>query len=229
MNVHPSATLIHPEPSTAQPFAPDGLYEIKIDTNGGGVADIAYRVRVSVSSDGLEIATLRRVKGIAAAQTGDGGVIVIDRAPISRGTHAQVTGAGDFRFFAGWRSEPFFFDTLGAVNNLQFTGADFFLDKDVCAIVLEVPNSEFGSKKVGLWARTLDERGENWVQVERVARAQQAVFLPGAERDAYLAGEPADDVRFILVFAHASEHTGGYRPDEAERVCRNIAARHPTV
>jgi hypothetical protein len=28
---------------------------------------------------------------------------------------------GDYRFFAGWRSDHFFFDTQGAVNNLQFT------------------------------------------------------------------------------------------------------------
>jgi hypothetical protein len=33
-----------------------------------------------------------------------------------------VTEAGDYRFFAGWRSDPFIFDRRGAVNNLQFTG-----------------------------------------------------------------------------------------------------------
>jgi len=38
------------------------------------------------------------------------------------------------------------------------------------------------------------------------------------ERDAYIAGEPADDVRFVTAFAHALEHTGGYTPEEARRV-----------
>jgi Domain of unknown function (DUF4331) len=42
--------------------------------------------------------------------------------------------------------------------------------------------------------------------------------LSGEERDAYLAGEPADDVRFVAAFAHALEHTGGYSPEEAERL-----------
>jgi hypothetical protein len=60
------------------------------------------------------------------------------------------------------------------------------------------------------------------VQVERGARPQQAVFLPGEEREAYLAGEPVDDGRFVAVFAHALEHTGGYRPAEAERVARAL-------
>ena len=32
------------------------------------------------------------------------------------GAHG-VTEAGDYRFFAGWRSDPFFFDTRGALNN----------------------------------------------------------------------------------------------------------------
>jgi hypothetical protein len=47
-----------------------------------------------------------------------------------------VTEIGDYRFFAGWRSDPFFFDTMGALNTLPFTGNDFFFDKDVCSIVL---------------------------------------------------------------------------------------------
>jgi hypothetical protein len=52
---------------------------------------------------------------------------------------ARVTEAGDYRFFVGWRSEPFFFDTQGALNNLQFTGHDFFADSDVCSIVWKYP------------------------------------------------------------------------------------------
>ena len=43
MNVHPSVTLIPPAPTTAVPFATEALYELKIDTNGDAVADIAYR------------------------------------------------------------------------------------------------------------------------------------------------------------------------------------------
>jgi hypothetical protein len=37
----------------------------------------------------------------------------------------------------------------GALNNLQFTGDDYFADKDVCSIVLEVPNSALVLKR---WA-----------------------------------------------------------------------------
>ena len=42
MNVHPSVGLKPPGPTTPEPFAPDALYELKIDTDGDAVADIAY-------------------------------------------------------------------------------------------------------------------------------------------------------------------------------------------
>jgi len=222
MNVHPSAVVDPPGPTTAEPFSPEALYELKIDTDGDTVADIAYRVRFSSSEDGSQTATLRYVEGAQAAGTGDGGQVIVKAAPVSTGQDGHVTESSGYRFFAGWRSDPFFFDTKGVLNNLQFTGEDFFADKDVCSIVLEVSNSVLGPRRVGLWARTLDGAGGGWIQADRGALPAQAVFLVGAERDAYLAGEPADDARFVPVFAHALEHAGGYAPEEARRVARTL-------
>ena len=54
------------------------------------------------------------------------------------------------------------------------------------------------------------------------ARPNQTPFLADEQNDAYLAGEPADDARFIPVFAHALEHTGGYSPEEATRVAGRL-------
>jgi hypothetical protein len=222
MDVHPSAALNPPGPTTAEAFAPEAIYELKIDTDGDNVANIAYRVRFSSSKDGAQTATLRRVEGAEAATTGDGGQTILEGAPVSTGAEARVTDAGDYRFFAGWRSDPFFFDTLGAVNNLQFTGTDFFAVADVCSIVLEIPNSALGSKKIGLWHRTVDGASGKWVQADRGARPSQSVFLTGEEKGAYLAAEPADDARFVAVFAHSLEHTGGYTPAEATRVAKSL-------
>jgi hypothetical protein len=152
----------------------------------------------------------------------DSGQIIVEGAPVSVGPEARVAESGDHRFFAGWRSDPFFFDVPGAINGLQFTGDDFFADKDVCSIVLEVPNSTLAPKRLGLWARTLVRAGGKWVQVDRGALPAQAVFLVGTERDAYLAGEPVNDARFVAAFAHALEHAGGYAPDEARRVAATL-------
>jgi hypothetical protein len=222
MDVHPSVGVNPPQPTPAEPFAPEAIYELKIDTDGDAVANIAYRVRFSPLENGAQSATVRRVEGADAAGMGDGGEAIIDGALVSTGQEAQVTQAGDYRFFAGWRSDPFFFDAEGAANDLQFTGSDFFADKDVCSIVLEVSNSELGPAEVGLWHRTLvpvDDGG--WVQADRGARTQQATFLtPNEEKEAYVGGEPADDVRFVDGLAHTLEHADGYTLGEAQRLAR---------
>jgi hypothetical protein len=222
MDMHPPVSVNPPGPTTAEPFATNAIYELKIDTNGDNVADIAYRVRFSSAKGGAQTATVRRADGAQAAATGDDGQTIIEAAPVSIGAEAKVTDAGGYRFFAGWRSDPFFFDVQGAPNSLQFTGADFFTDLDICSIVLEIPNSALGSKKLGLWVRTLDGASGKWVPADRGARPNQTPFLAGEQNAAYLAAEPADDARFIPVFAHALEHTGGYTPEEATRVAGTI-------
>ena len=222
LNVHPSFALNPPGPTTTEPFAPGALYEVKVDTDGDAVADLAYSVQFASSEDAKQTATVRRPQGVRAAGVGEEGEIIVQQAPVSVGQEALVTKAGDYRFFFGWRSDPFFFDAKGNFNQMQFTGDDFFTDKNVCSIVIELPNSALGSNKVGIWARTLDKTGEGWIQADRGGRPMQAVFLVGEEREAYLNGEPADDDRFIGVFAHELEHSGGYRPEDAVGVARKL-------
>src|SRR6266850_3989643 len=221
-NVHPSFGVNPPGPTTTEPFAPGALYEVKIDTDGDARADISYSVKFSPSGAGEQTATLRRVQGVRAAGACDDGEVIVEAAPVSVGREALVTKVGDYRFFCGWRSDPFFFDANGLFNEMQFTGDDFFADKSVCSIALELPNAALGSNEVGLWARTLDKTAEGWVQADRGGRPLQAVFLPGEEREAYLNGEPADDDRFIRVFAHTLEHSGGYTPEDAMGVARTL-------
>jgi hypothetical protein len=222
LNVHPSFRLDSPEPTTTEPFAPEALYEIKIDTNGDAITDICYSVQFASSEDGKQAATVRRLQGVQAAGVGEEGEVIVQQAPVSVGREAVVTEAGDYRFFFGWRSDPFFFDVNGNFNHMQFTGDDFFADKNVCSIVIELLNSALEGNEVGLWARTVDKTGEGWIQADRGGRPMQAVFLPGEEREAYLSGEPANDDRFIGVFAHELEHTGGYTPQDATAVARKL-------
>src|SRR5260221_3688986 len=97
------------------------------------------------------------------------------------GREPQVAQAGDYRFFAGWRSDPFFFDA-GAFNNFQFTGTDYFADKDVCSIALEVPNAALGPQEVRLWARTViradgDGKSGGRGQPDPPARASPTTLL----------------------------------------------------
>jgi Domain of unknown function (DUF4331) len=220
MDVHPSKAL--PEgATTAEPFAPEAMYELRIDTDGDLVADITYRFRFSPSENGAQTATVHRIDGAGDL---DGGEPIIEGAPVSKGAEAVVSQAGEYRFFAGWRSDPFFYDAGGALNDFQFTGDDFFADADVCSMALELPNRELGDGEVRLWHRTLVPSDDaTWTQVERGARTQLVPFLvPNEEKDAYVGSEPADDGRFVDVLAHSLEHIGGYSSDEAKRVAGTL-------
>jgi len=222
LNVHPSFRLDSPEPTTREPFAPGALYEFKIDTNADAVADICYGAQFASSGDGRQTATIRLNRGTRAVGLCEEGEIVVEAAPVSLEHQTLVTTTGDLCFFFGWRSDPFFFDVNGNFNHMQFTGDDFFKDKNVCSIVIELPNSDLGPNKVGIWARTVDKTAEGWIQADRGGRPLQAVFLPGQQKEAYLGGEPADDDRFIEAFAHELEHSGGYTSQEAVRVAREL-------
>src|SRR5256886_12977980 len=137
MDVHPSFDVLQSGPTTAEPFAPEGLYEIKIDTDGDAIADIAYQVRFASSGGGAQTATLRRLEGAQAAGTGEGGEVIVQGAPVSMGREAQVTQAGDYRFFTGWRSDPFFFDA-GAFNRSEEHTSELQSQSNlVCRLLLE--------------------------------------------------------------------------------------------
>src|SRR5260370_25590705 len=71
LNVHPSFRLDSPEPTTSEPFKPGGLYEIKVDTNGDAVADLACSEQFSSSEDGKQTGTLRPLPGMRARSVGD--------------------------------------------------------------------------------------------------------------------------------------------------------------
>jgi Domain of unknown function (DUF4331) len=222
MNVHPSVSLASREPTRSDPFAHEAIYEFKIHTDGNSVADIAYRLRFSPFEEGAQTVTLRRVRGAAAAGMDDTGTVLIEAAPVSLGRTANVAESGGHRLFAGRRSDPFFFDVLGVIDGFKFTHHDFFADKDVCSIVLEIPNASLAPGKVAIWARTVDGASGRWVQADRGARPGQTPFLTGDAMGDYNAAEPVGDRQFVSVFAHSLEHTGGYAAADAERVAATL-------
>ena len=148
LNVNPLA------PTLANSFENNGLYELKIDTDGDALAEIAFRIAFTPVQNGQQWPTVRRVEGGDANGDTNGGEVIIKNAPVSFGSSARVTKSGPYKFFAGLRSDPFFFDLVGFMHNFMFTGSDFFIDKNVFGIVLEVPNSVLGSNpRIGVWAR----------------------------------------------------------------------------
>ena len=99
------------------------------------------------------------------------------------------------RFFAGFRSDPFFFDLLGFLNGFKFTGKDFFIDKNVFGIALEMPSRLLGpNRNVGIWTRTLvpmTMQPDHLTQVDQMGRpAINTVFNHGNDKNVFNITQP---------------------------------------
>ncbi len=200
--------LMSPADSKSAKFRPNALYEVKLDRDLNGRADLAYRIRFSAATrntDGTVTQgyVVRRMAGPGAADnvwTGD--VVAVGRTtPYKHAVRtAAVNGGGSA--FAGTRDDPFFFDLPGFVNfkeelldgttNLGtllggFTASDTFAGTNVLSIAIRVPNAKLGGTghAVGVFATTSVPSNGGWKQVDRMGRpAINTVFngllLPSA-------------------------------------------------
>jgi len=137
-------------------------------------------------------------------------------------------GSGNIKVFAGPRQDPFFFDLVGfnravaSGDPSKFTGVDAFKDKNINAIVVEMPvNTVFPagacnspsafSTPCGVWAVTylgnfnyddpekFEAHPEGLRQVDRMGNpAVNTALIPGPRKDDFNFGEPKDDPRDFL-------------------------------
>jgi hypothetical protein len=219
MNVNPLA------PALASSFDSEAIYMINIDTNGDAVADRSFRVRFSEVVNGAQTATVHLATGPLAAALNDGGPAIIAGAPASFGPEPHTTTSGPYRFFAGIRSDPFFFDLLGFIDDFNFAHGDFFIDKNVFGIVLEVPNSALGATPhtTSLWGRTVLTQNGSMVRDDRMARAAiNTVFNHGQDKNIFNSIDPDKDltttttegISFVQSFRNTLSALGG-SPDLA--------------
>ncbi len=220
MNVNPLS------PITEDAVDHQSVYEIRIDTNGDARAEIAFRVRFSPVANGAQTATVRWAMGADVSGDAHRGQIIVQDAPVSFGPSPQVTISGDYRFFAGMRSDPFFADAEGAKQGFKWTGRDTFIDKNVFGVVLEVPNRALGpNPQVGVWARVLVPHQGGLVQGDRLGRpAIDFAFNQNQEdkRTFNLMGPERDQDLFAEKFAHVLEHVGGYSNEQAMGIAGHL-------
>ena len=234
LNVNPLA------PTHADEFRHDALYETLVDTNGDARPDISFRYRFTRKHEGRQFARVTRAV-MGDTELEEGHVheeleteVLVEHAPVSFGTEAHVThGEDGVRFFAGFRSDPFFFDLLGFLNGLKFTGSDFFVDKNVFGMALEMPNRLLGENpKIGVWTRTLVPmtlQPDHLAQVDQMGRpAINTVFNHKDDKNTFNVTQPADQrtaktmtgQTFLEVFTLELEALGGYSPTQAEQIAK---------
>ena len=233
LNVNPLA------PTHADEFRPDALYETLVDTNGDARADIAFRYRFTRKHAGEQFARVTRAE--VTGELEDGHVheemetdVLVEHAPVSFGSEAVISeGQDGVRFFAGFRSDPFFFDLVGFLNGLKFTGSDFFIDKNVFGIALDLPKHLLGSNPhIGMWVRTLvpmTMQPKHLTQADQMGRpAINTVFNHGNDKNTFNVTQPADQraaltmsgQTFLQVFTSELETLGGYTVSQADGIAR---------
>ncbi|HYO42277.1 MAG TPA: DUF4331 family protein [Candidatus Limnocylindrales bacterium] len=185
--------LLTPAASKAATYRTDSLYELKVDRDQDGTADLAYRVRFSDAwrnQDGTKSQryVVRRETGKEAARNVWSGSVVA-RGLTTPYKHSINSGwvSGGGSIFAGVRDDPFFFDLPGFVgfkeellggstdlNTLlgDFTGNDTFAGTNVLSIAIKLPNAKLGGtgNTVGVFATTSVRSNGGWKQIDRMGR-----------------------------------------------------------
>ena len=126
-------------------------------------------------------ARVYRAVGSAARESGPVGEAILQDVPVSPGQETYITTQAGYQFYAGLRSDPFFADRIGFQNLMQWTGQDYFADKNVFGIVLELPNRALGpNPQVGVWARTMLLEKGKLVPVNKAGRPGNNIYRGGA-------------------------------------------------
>ncbi len=197
VTTNPAAGVLSPTT-----FGEDILYQIRVDNDGDAVADLTYNVTFDGDDDDQEF-EVELATGAEASELDDEGE---DIAEGETGEIVELDTGG--WFFAGLRSDPFFFDLGGFLGTVEDAmngrllgdgmATDPFADFDTLAIVIEVPDSALGST-IGVWAVT----SEDGVQLDRMGRpaintvvnsSGPIVGAPSDAKNVYNASDPADDV-----------------------------------
>lgn len=233
VTTNPNAGALSPDT-----FGRDVLYQIKIDTNGDAVEDLAYQVTFkNQRSDGTQSVKIKRATDDKATSNEPNG------KTIARGRTGETLdlrsdgGIG----FAGLRSDPFFFDLGGFLGTVEGAdngrglgdgmASDPFDAFNTLAIVLEVPDGELAGS-IGVWATTHVRENGNWIQADRIGRpaintvvnsSGPVVGAPSEAKNVYNAGQPSDDVADFtsavvdaLVAYSSLDSEGSYAAAEAE-------------
>jgi len=225
LNANPSADALHP----------DAIYRLAIDNNGDLLNDIAFSFVFSVPQNGKQTVNVFMAKGEEARSAEAVGTKIIADAQVSFGATPNIVKSGTITFFAGARSDAFFFDYDGIKNlfdtrggrnftalhlggKAPWSGKDSNTEANVCSMVLELPTSELGGNpEMRIWGRCSLRRDGKLLHVDRAGHPSVSSFFNTDDtKEEYNASEPVNDYkRWLEQFIHLMGHTGNYTREEA--------------
>jgi Domain of unknown function (DUF4331) len=160
---------------------------------------------------------------------------IIADAEVSFGAKPNIIKSSPYTFFAGSRSDAFFFDFDGIKNLFDisgkrnftephlggespWTGVDSNTEANVFSTVIELPTSEINPKPgMHVWGRCSVRRDGKLLHVDRAGHPSVASFFNTDDtKEEYNASEPVNDRRrWLEQFIHLMGHTGNYTREEA--------------
>lgn len=231
-----TAIILNANPFAEAPeFHPDAIYRLNIDNDGDALTDIAISYVFAPLKNGRQTVDVFLAKGAESRSPEAVGSRIISGAEVSFGVTPNIVKAGPYTFFAGNRSDAFFFDYDGIKNLFDtsggrnftaphlggkspWTGVDSNTESNVFSTAIELPTSELGGKPaIRIWGRCSVRRAGKLVHVDRAGHPSVSSFFNTDEtKEEYNASEPVNDrKRWTDMFVHLMGHTGGYTRDEA--------------
>jgi hypothetical protein len=225
LNANPNADALHP----------DAIYRLAIDNDGDLLNDIAFSYVFSPPVDGAQTVDVFLALGDEAENPEAVGRKLFADVEVSFGTTANVVSADDVTFFAGARSDAFFFDFDGIKNLFDTSGGRNFTDLNVAgappwtgvdsnttanvfSVAIEVPTAMLGAAPdIRIWGRCSLRRDGELVHVDRAGHPSVSSFFNTDDtKEEYNASVPVHDRdRWLGQFIHLMGHTGGYSDEEA--------------
>src|SRR4051794_37687700 len=226
LNANPNADALHPE----------AIYRLAIDNDGDLENDIAFSYVFSEPHDGKQTVDVYLAAGEDAREGEAVGEQIFAAVPVSFvGDEPHIANSDDFVFFAGARSDAFFFDYDGIKNLFDTSGKRNFTDltlpgespwtgvdsntrANVFSIAIEMPTTFLGADPdIRIWGRCSLRREGGLLHVDRAGHPSVSSFFNTDDtKEEYNASEPVNDrARWIDMFIHLLGHTGGYTREEA--------------
>src|ERR1700747_891937 len=163
------------------------------------------------------------------------GTKIVADADVSFGPKPNIVTAGPYTFFAGSRSDAFFFDFDGIKNLFDirgkrnftephlggkspWTGVDSNTQADVVSTAIELPTSELDPKpEIHIWGRCSVRRDGKLLHVDRAGHPSVSSFFNTDDtKEEYNASEPVNARgRRLDQFVHLMGHTGDYTREKA--------------
>ena len=225
LNANPSADALHP----------DAIYRLNIDNDGDCLTDIAFSYVFSQPQNGKQTVNVFMAKGADSRSVEPVGTKIIADAECSFGPKPNIVKSGAYTFFAGSRSDAFFFDFDGIKNLFDISGkrnftephlgskspwigVDSNTEANVFSTAIELPTSELGAKlAIRIWGRCSVRKDGKLVHADRAGHPSVASFFNTDDTKLeYNASEPVNDrKRWLDQFVHLLGHTGNYTREEA--------------